>query len=598
VAGLVSQRQGRKEKTRTRFGGVKTFSDFRIELPHGASGECDVLCPECSATRKKKHVRCLGVNVEKGTWLCQHCGYSGGLLQGAHERREDHWRKPVYVRPVPREAPDDLDVALVQYMAARSIPAKVLRRNKISLQTVYMPQVENRVKAVCFPYYRGEEFINAKYRDREKNFRMEAGAERILYGLNDIAAHCVIVEGEMDKLSVEVAGITACVSVPDGAPALNAKNYASKFTFLDADADALEIVQEWVIAVDNDEPGLRLEQELVRRFGAEKCRHVTWPTDCKDANDVLMKHGADALRKCIADAKPYPLSGVVEVSSIAREIDQLYEEGERPGLSTGWKNLDEYYTVRPGELTVVTGIPNSGKSNWVDSLMVNLCREHAWSFAVFSPENQPIANHVSRLMEKVARKPFRPGPTQRMSREQMAEVRECIGFHFSFILPEDDEDWTVDHILQSAAALVRRKGIRGIVIDPWNELEHMRPDRMTETEYTSHCLKRIRQFARKHQVHVWIIAHPAKMYRDKDGKYPVPTLYDVSGSAHFRNKADNGVVVWRNITEPSEPVEVHVQKIRFREVGKLGVCKFKYDHVLADYAPFGVLRAVDPWSPA
>lgn len=574
---------------------MKTWADFGIDLPGGAHGEVDVTCPECSPQRKKKSARCLSVNVEKGCFTCMHCGWSGGLLQGAKEAREEHWRRPSYVLPAAHAIPDDLDVSMVQWFATRGISPAVLRRNDVHLRTIYMPQVEDRVKAICFPYYRGAELVNCKYRDREKNFRMEAGAERILYGLNDLAERSVIVEGEIDKLSVEMAGCTACVSVPDGAPAVNAKNYASKFTFLDT--EALESVKEWIIAVDNDEPGLKLEQELVRRFGAENCRRAVWPDGCKDANDTLVKHGAEVLRDCIAKAQPYPLSGVIEVNSIYREIDQLYEEGEKPGLSTGWRNLDEFYTIRPGEVSVITGIPNSGKSNWLDSLLVNLSREHTWSFAVFSPENQPIANHVSRLMEKYGKQPFRPGPTPRMTREEMHGLREWIDFHYSFILPDDGDDWTIEHIFKSAAALVRRKGIRGIVIDPWNEIEHQRPAHMTETEYTGQCLKKIRQFARKHEVHVWIVAHPAKMYRDKDGKYPVPTLYDINGSAHFRNKADCGIVVWRNLTDTTEAVEVHVQKIRFREVGKLGVAKFKYEPVTADYLPYGDLRAVDKWTP-
>lgn len=577
---------------------MKTWADFAIEIPARATGgETDTTCPQCSPTRKKKTARCLSVNVDEGTWICHHCGWTGSLKQGGRNSDVEHWRKPIYVRPTLRQTTDTPDEAMTQWFASRSIPPTVLQRNRISLQPVYMPQVEDRVKAICFPYYRGAELINAKYRDREKNFRMEAGAERVLYGLNDLRPErCVIVEGEIDKLSVEVAGITSCVSVPDGAPAINAKNYASKFTFLDADHDLIETVQEWVIAVDDDEPGHRLEQELVRRFGAEKCKRPIWPSGCKDANDVLVKHGSAVLRQCLDDAKPYPISGVIEVASLANQIELLYDEGSRPGMSTGWKNLDEFYTVRPGELTVITGIPNSGKSNWLDALLVNLVREHAWRFAVFSPENQPLANHATRLMEKCARQPFRPGPTERMSRERMREIRECIDYHFAFILPEDEDLWTLDYILKTSLALVRRRGIQGIVIDPWNEMEHQRPDRFSETEYVSQCLKRIRQFARKHQVHFWVVAHPAKMYRDNDGKYPVPTLYDISGSAHWRNKADNGIVVWRNLAVDNDPVEVHVQKIRFREVGKLGRVKFKYDHVIADYVPMGDLKPVDMWS--
>lgn len=580
---------------------MKTWAEFGIEVSSQAHGEVDVTCPQCSPTRKKKTARCLSVNVDEATWLCHHCGWSGSLKQGARDSREEHWRKPAYIRPAPRPIPDDADPILIEWFAKRRISWPVIQRNHISLQVVYMPQVEDRVKAICFPYLRGDEFVNAKYRDREKNFRMEAGAERILYGLNDIdPQRCVIVEGEVDKLSVEVAGITSCVSVPDGAPAVNAKNYASKFTFLDADHDVIEAVTDWTIAVDDDEPGRTLEQELVRRFGVEKCRRVQWPNGCKDANDVLVQYGATTLRKCIDEAKPYPISGVVEVSSLASSIELLYDEGERPGLSTGWKNLDEFYTVRPGELTVITGIPNSGKSNWLDALLINLTREHAWRFAVFSPENQPLANHTARLIEKIARQPFRPGPTERMSRERMREIRDCVDYHFAFILPDDEDEWTLDYILKTSLVLVRRRGINAVVIDPWNELEHQRPPQMNETEYTGLCLKKIRQFSRKHRVHFFVVAHPQKLYRDKDGNYPIPTLYDISGSAHWRNKADNGICVWRDFKNPKDPVAIHIQKIRFREVGKIGKCSFRYDNVIADYIPMGDLKAIngreDWWS--
>src|SRR5688572_15576021 len=344
---------------------TKTFADFRITIPGGASGEVDVLCPECSAQRKKKNTKCLGVNVEKGTWLCQHCGWAGGLGNGV-QRNDLHWQKPVYTRPPPKQIPEAHDPGMLQYFATRSISGTTLRRNRIVAEQVYMPQVEDTVKAICFPYYRGEELINAKYRDKEKNFRMEAGAERILYGLNDIEAkRVVIVEGEVDKLSVEEAGIISCVSVPDGAPAINAKNYDSKFTFLDSAAEQLEHVEQWVIAVDNDPPGTRLEEELVRRFGVGKCRRVTWPEGCKDANDVLCQHGSDVLARCIQEAEEFPIRGVIYGKQLSKEIELLYEEGEARGISTGWPSMDKCYTVQAGEVTVITGTPGSGKSNWL-----------------------------------------------------------------------------------------------------------------------------------------------------------------------------------------------------------------------------------------
>src|SRR6185437_9723813 len=184
------------------------------------------------------------------------------------------------------------------WLRERGIGDAVVMRNRVMASTVYMPQVEEHVGAIAFPYFRAGELINVKYRDRAKNFRMETGAERVLYGLDDIdVTRCVIVEGEIDKLSVEAAGVTSCVSVPDGAPSPATKDYASKFKFLEADEDRIAAVSEWIIAVDADEPGKRLEDELARRLGREKCRRVIWPSECKDANDVLRSFGAPELRE-------------------------------------------------------------------------------------------------------------------------------------------------------------------------------------------------------------------------------------------------------------------------------------------------------------
>jgi twinkle protein len=562
----------------------KTFGDFQIQIPAGRAGEVDTTCPQCSSQRKKKQARCLSVNVDQGTWHCHHCGWGGGLTQG-EKRFDPAWQKPQYRRPEPIKQKRS-DPAM-EWLAGRGISRDVAERNRIAETSVYMPQVEDHVGAIAFPYYRGDELVNVKYRDREKNFRMEAGAERILYGLNDITPErCVIVEGEMDKLSVEMAGITSCVSVPDGAPAENAKDYASKFAFLDSAADEIAAVKEWIIAVDNDGPGKRLEDELARRLGREKCRRVTWPGDCKDANDVLRSYDAQTLRECIEHAEPYPIAGVFSVLDASSRVRHLREHGWEKGVSTGWDEVDRFYTVRPGEVTVVTGIPNSGKSNWVDALMVNIAGTHGWNIALFSPENQPIEDHIARVVEKFARAPFTDGPTDRMDDKAFEEAMAWANDHFTWILPDDDNEWTLDTILTAAKALVLRKGIRGLVIDPWNELEHTRPEGVSETDYIGKSLRHIRQFARHNGIHIWIVAHPTKLYRDKDGSYPVPTLYDISGSAHFRNKADNGICVWRDFKDDSAAVEIHVQKIRFRQIGRIGLAKLCYMKPIASYREF------------
>jgi twinkle protein len=551
---------------------MKSFADFGISVPRG-SGNIKTTCPQCSDQRKKRRDPCLSVNVDEGVWNCWHCGWTGTLREVASERKY----APPRVKPA-----SDLPEKVLKFFASRGISEQTLVKNRVGAGVEWMPQFGREVDTIQFPFYRGEELVNVKYRGPDKSFKLVKDAAPVLFGLNDMAETTIIVEGEIDKLALSESGLQNCVSVPNGAPSPGSKNNEGRFEFLRLDLPKIQAVKTWVIAVDNDAAGFVLEQELARRLGVGRCKRVTWPTGCKDANDVLMNHGAKVLRECIATAEPFPVEGEARVSSLASDVRRFYENGQERGKSTGWKTLDEFYTVRPGELTVVTGIPGSGKSNWLDALMVNLSKLHGWQFALFSPENQPLADHTARIIEKWAEVPFSPGPSPRMDSKTLELGLEWVANHFTWILP--DEDWGLEKILEVAEGIVLRDGIRGLVIDPWNELESQRPPQMSETEYISNALRVIRQFGRRHQVHVWVVVHPAKLYRDKDGNYPVPTLYDCAGSSHWRNKADNGIVVWRDLGQEDRPeVQVHIQKIRFRQVGRRGMVPLRYVPKTATY---------------
>lgn len=565
---------------------MKTFHDFRIKVPASAHGEVYTTCPECSHTRKKKRAKCLSVNVEKGAWICHHCGWKGGLQEGVDRNRPAlHWLRPKYNKPAPRPK-TDLPVKVVTWFGDRGITEDTLLKAQIGYGQIYMPQVEEQVNAVIFPFFRGGELVNRKYRDGAKNFRLEAGCERTWYGLDDAAETTIVVEGEIDKLSLLQVGMANCVSTPDGAPPPNAKEYSSKFDFIADCAEQTQHVKQWILAVDSDEPGQKLEDELARRLGRENCLRVRWPEGCKDANETLQAHGESVLRQCIENAEPFPIKGVFEVLDLSDKINRLYEQGYERGHSTGFANLDEIYTVRPGEWTAVTGIPNSGKSNFLDAMFVRMAKTHGWRFGVFSPENQPLEDHMARIIEKYVDRPFDTGPTERINRDELNAGKAWAHDHFKWILPDEDAEWTLDTVLQSARSLVKRCGLRGLVIDPWNELEHLRPGNMSETEYISSALKKVRQFARANGVHVWLVAHPAKLYKDKDGQYPIPTLYDISGSAHWRNKADNGLVIWRDFSDTDNNViEVHTAKIRFKQIGQIGSVEMVYNRVTGNYLP-------------
>lgn len=281
---------------------------------------------------------------------------------------------------------------------------------------------------------------------------------------------------------------------------------------------------------------------------------------------------------------------IISIRSLQPNLRIIYDKGLPRGEKTGWHTLDQNYTVRKSEWTVVTGIPGAGKTEFIDHLMINLS-DKGWKFGIFSAENLPYERHVISLLEKWLGKPFNPGPNQRLTESEIATGLTYLSTRFFFINP-DETDIRLERILDLAKILVEKHQIDGLVIDPWNELDHSRSERMSETEFISACLTKIRRFARTHKLHIWVVAHPAKMYKNKEGEYPVPTPYDISGSAHWRNKADNAICVWRDVTKPEKPTEIHIQKIRFREVGKIGISTLKYDVVSGCFYDDSILGAL------
>jgi hypothetical protein len=286
----------------------------------------------------------------------------------------------------------------------------------------------------------------------------------------------------------------------------------------------------------------------------------------------------------IQASEPQYGEGIYSVNDLSDAVDELYEQGLTAGASTGWRNVDEYYTVKRGQWTVLVGVPSHGKSTWLDALMVNLAIQHGWKFCVCSPENQPIQRHIAALMSQWAGEPFTTGMVERMSPRTKDEAKAWVQDHFIFILPLL-KDFTVEGVLDLVSHVRTQRPVDGVVIDPWNELEHKRPNAMSETEYISQSLSFMRKYARAQELHLWLVVHPTKLQKDRNTQlYPVPTLYDAHGSAHFRNKADMGVIVWRDLQDDSRPTEIHVQKVRFKECGRVGMAELYFDRATGRFS--------------
>ena len=558
--------------------------EIRALFGNRSDGQYRHICPVCSHTRKRSNQRqqCLSVKVVKNDirWLCHHCGENGGTMRV--EKLDDNIVK--FKPPV-----EKIEDAAVTYLKKRGLSEEVIASGRVLSASKWLRKAGKEELCCGFPYVDpvSDNIYAVKYRGIEvKDFTQEGSASSF-YGVERVKPEdpIVIVEGEIDALSLREAGVKNAISVPNGAP-LKASDGSvdpsedRKFSYVWNANDVLKECDKIVIAVDRDGPGKALAEELARRIGKSKCFTVEFPENCKDANDVLLKHGKAALCNVIDAAEGWPIAGLFDAEHYADQVRNLYENGAGRGLTTGLANIDELFTIKSGMVHVITGVPSMGKSEFVDQLLFNLARTYDWKHAVCSFENPPHM-HISKFLEKILGKPFHHGPTQRMSEDEMESALDWLNEHFIFMEQSDGTTATIDDILERASAAVSRMGVRTLTIDPYNYME-MNVGSKSETNLISEMLTKVRNWAAAHDVAVFFIAHPAKLYRQTDGNYPVPKGYDISASASWFAKADVGFTVHRNFE--TERVEIHVWKVRFKHLGKQGMSELQYDVVTGTYS--------------
>lgn len=559
---------------------IDELINLGFKLPSYNIGNYKIICSRCSGYRKDKKGTCMSVTImenDSAVWNCHNCGWSGfaGMVhKGATEKPKE------YIAPeLPKGTIGFMPEPAVTFLKNRKITREVWERNKLFY--------DEKTEALCFPFFYEGKIVNVKSRKiAEKKFSLSKGAQLIFYGLDDLKGRdtAIIVEGEPDKLALEVCGYINVISVPNGAPSKikEGKVVANTgaYEYLQHAESIIRSMKKIIIAVDNDAAGKNLQYELARRIGLEKCYIVEFPT--KDANDCLMEYDRDVVISYINSATPYPINGLYNVVDFSKSLFNYFNNTMQRGLQTGWPNLDKFYSVPIGRITVVTGAPGVGKSEIIDALLWNLAKSNNWKFVIFSPENGKEA-HVTKFIEKVLEKSSDPKSENRMTEKEFAEGAVVISRHFYFIVAEDmDTLPTLDWILEKAKAAIYRYGVQGLVIDPYNEIEHNRAPGEQETDYISKMLSKLKKFAQTYGIHIWIVAHPAKQYKDKEGKYAVPSLYDISGSAHWVNKTDFGIVIHRS-EDIANISEIHIKKVRFKHEGMTGLCNLIYNKSTGTY---------------
>jgi twinkle protein len=442
----------------------------------------------------------------------------------------------------------------------------------------FFPDLRRETGAIGYPYTKNANVLGYKVRSLEEKAFVCTKALKTPFGLDQVdlddSKTLIFVEGELDVFSCYEAGVNNAISVPNGAQSLGSEEKG----FLWECKEILDKAEKVIIAVDNDEPGEKLADELSRRIGKHRCWKIEWPEACKDANDVLMKYSATKLQEVMDRAEPWPIAGLYEADRFFPELDNLYENGFSARIRTGLENIDHLYSVGSGLLTVVTGVPSMGKSTFVDQLMCNLARMYGYKFAICSFENPP-AIHQGKLAEMLTSKNFWDRDIGgRMSKGEMEAAKRFIFKHFTWIYQDDGGKSDVDSIIERIKMAVFRHGVQGVVIDPMNYVQ--KPKNMeSETSWVDDTLTKLRLTASLLSVHIWVVAHPTKMPQDAEGRYQPPLGYSISGSSAYFSKPDFGLTVHRENGE----VRIINWKARYNFLGQMGEAKILYDSTHNSY---------------
>ncbi len=557
---------------------------LRGEAHRLGTGQHKIICPACGHSRKKKKDRTLSLKIENDRVLyqCWHCDQQG--IVPTEEKINFRVRKMSVAKKIKTTSLSD---AALKSLSDRGISKETAEKAGVRSGTHFVQAVGSETECLFFPYTNKGQTYASKIKSIEAKGFSCNGSPQTFFNIENVIADdvLIIVEGEMDALALMETGYDSVVSVPNGAVMKVVDGQVdpsddNKFKFLWDAKDQIERAEKIIIATDADAPGEAMAEEMARRIGKDRCWVVDYPEDCKDANDVLLKHGTDGVDSFIAKAKPWPVSGLYDASHFYEQLEEIYDKGMGRGESTGYDNVDEIYSVVAGQLTIVTGHPSSGKSEFVDQIMVNMAQSKNWKFAICSFENEPRL-HIAKLISKFVRKPFFKGMTSRITPDELQMGKEFVQSNFSFLYQADGSLCSIDSIIERLKVAVLRHGVRGAVIDPYNYIQKGKD--ISETDWVSEVLTRLRVFAQAHGIHIWFVAHPTKMMRDKNGDIPPPKGYDISGSAAWFAKADVGLTVHRPDPVNTMTSQIHIWKRRFSWVGKQGVAELDFDTVTSTY---------------
>jgi len=550
------------------------FYEIGIE-PKGNSAQQKLPCPNCVKIGKTNiKDTCLSIDYFKGLYNCHKCGWKGCVKDAA---------KPMFQKPIRTNFTELTDSGL-QLFTNRGITQEVVLAHKIKQENGW----------VVFPYLRDKMLVNVKKRALNgKDFRQTKDAEVIVYNLDQIKGQkeIIICEGEFDVMAFEVAGFKNVTSVNQGAPNENDKNVDKKLECITNCYDVFEQAETIYIAVDKDANGKRLEKELIIRFGAEKCKIINFPNDHKDANDVLIYEGKEVLKECFKNAIDVKVDGVFNLEDVRDSMLYTFHNGKRRGETTYFNDFDTIWTHRTGEVTIWTGYMNEGKSKFLKQLLLINAKFDGVKTAVFSPEEFPADEFYDDIIHSYIGKSTDSFYKNVMNKSEYEKGMEFVKKHFFYVYPEKDHTW--ESVKNKMLYLIRRQGVKRIVLDPYNQFDHNQGNKQID-QYVSWFMSQLKRFALETDTSVHLVAHQVTPSFVNGQDFPEPSSYKIKGGGTFADKADNVAYVWRPFRKTdrlNKTVKVCFEKVKNqRLVGIGGEIDFEFDtstnrYMLYNYNP-------------
>jgi hypothetical protein len=300
-----------------------------------------------------------------------------------------------------------------------------------------------------------------------------------------------------------------------------------------------------------------------------------------DGMTVYEKEGGAEIDPAVFLADVQPID-IIYLNDTLPEIMKFLEEGWTEAESTYFPALDVFWKWKRGDLNILTGMGNAGKSTFLYHLCLIKSIKEGVKWCIFSPETYPARNFYIDLAEMYLGCDLSPNNLNRPSMDVIGRALDFIQDHFYYIYPSELSP-TPQYLKERFLEMIIKKGVDGCIIDPYNQMDNYTDKGQREDQYISTFLSDLGRFIKQNDVFCVLVNHPRNLVKGKDeDDYPCPNEYNLAGGAMWNNKADNLLVYHRpfNLSNPMSPVcEFHSKKIkRQKEVGVKGMIQMEYDH--------------------